>query len=319
MNGRDLRIDAIKGILIILVILGHALFLEFKETSWETPLFNGIYCFHMPAFIFISGYFFPSSLKKNFSNVVSQKFKRLIVPALFFSSIIGLIYILSPEFIECGLDFKLICLLIIEYWYLICLYCLTLLYYYLIKGKLVYKILIGLFYIIGIYLYYSHPIVMIIDCQVIRMFLCFGAGVVYSMYKTKISNLLIAIIFFISIIIVISNRFCNGYVLTSYSPIFRILDGLSFCFISIPILFFVVKVLPKKIMIFFANNGRYSLSLYLIHMLIYRAFLFGHYYLGRGTYKSLILFIVMYVLSLLICRLIVKSCNPQYKYLFGLS
>jgi fucose 4-O-acetylase-like acetyltransferase len=53
---RDLKIDNAKGVLIVLVVFGHLL-----ETSggWADPLFSliltGIYMFHMPAFIFLSG------------------------------------------------------------------------------------------------------------------------------------------------------------------------------------------------------------------------------------------------------------------------
>lgn len=53
---RDLRIDNAKGVLILLVVLGHLL--EFSA-GWSTSLFSllltGIYMFHMPAFVFLSG------------------------------------------------------------------------------------------------------------------------------------------------------------------------------------------------------------------------------------------------------------------------
>ncbi len=53
---RNPRIDNAKGILIILVVIGHFLLpLEGMHTRFVTNLFYLIYTFHMPAFIFISG------------------------------------------------------------------------------------------------------------------------------------------------------------------------------------------------------------------------------------------------------------------------
>lgn len=49
---RDLKLDGLKSILIFLVVLGH---LSFKEPL-GIPLHRIIYAFHMPAFVFVSGY-----------------------------------------------------------------------------------------------------------------------------------------------------------------------------------------------------------------------------------------------------------------------
>ena len=53
---RDAKWDNIKGILIILVVFGHV-FYPYKGTGMTEYLVKGIYFFHMPAFIFVSGYF----------------------------------------------------------------------------------------------------------------------------------------------------------------------------------------------------------------------------------------------------------------------
>ncbi len=68
--------DNIKAVLIFLVVLGH--FLE--QISGEHILFilKMIYVFHMPAFLFISGYFAKYSVKKTLY--------RLIFPYIFFQS-----------------------------------------------------------------------------------------------------------------------------------------------------------------------------------------------------------------------------------------
>ena len=52
-NNRIFALDNIKGILIILVVFAHIL----KNKAEADPIVIGIYFFHMPAFIFLSGYF----------------------------------------------------------------------------------------------------------------------------------------------------------------------------------------------------------------------------------------------------------------------
>ncbi|MBK8894135.1 MAG: acyltransferase family protein [Propionivibrio sp.] len=48
--------DNLKGILIVFVVAGHYLF-EFREQRGIQEVLYAIYIFHMPAFLFISGYF----------------------------------------------------------------------------------------------------------------------------------------------------------------------------------------------------------------------------------------------------------------------
>ena len=49
--------DSLKGILIVLVVLGHAIQGVYGEDVESNRIWNIIYSFHMPAFFAISGYF----------------------------------------------------------------------------------------------------------------------------------------------------------------------------------------------------------------------------------------------------------------------
>ncbi len=62
---RNYRLDIFKGILIFLVVFGHFL-LPVKEREYAlfNKLFFFIYSFHMPAFIFLSGYLYYDSWKR---------------------------------------------------------------------------------------------------------------------------------------------------------------------------------------------------------------------------------------------------------------
>lgn len=70
---RDYFFDNIKGFLIILVVFGHAIqYLAFKRNSPALlGLFMLIYSFHMPLFIFISGFF---SKKTNSLKLINLAF-----------------------------------------------------------------------------------------------------------------------------------------------------------------------------------------------------------------------------------------------------
>lgn len=53
---RDYRIDTIKGLLIILVIMGHIIIELDNANIINHGVMGLIYIFHMPLFILISGY-----------------------------------------------------------------------------------------------------------------------------------------------------------------------------------------------------------------------------------------------------------------------
>ncbi len=76
---RSAVLDLAKGILIILVFIGHVPY-------GETPLKSLIFAFHMPAFFIISGILMRSSqsLSLPFSAYAAKRAKRLLIPVIFF-------------------------------------------------------------------------------------------------------------------------------------------------------------------------------------------------------------------------------------------
>lgn len=61
---RLIWIDSLKGWLMILVVLGHAIQSSLGDTCFQNHLWNLIYSFHMPAFMAISGWFAFSNTSK---------------------------------------------------------------------------------------------------------------------------------------------------------------------------------------------------------------------------------------------------------------
>lgn len=77
MANRLYYLDNLKGLLIILVILGHAI--QFTLPDYENAFaFRFIYSFHMPLFFFISGYLANRGCFKK--GVISKRVLQLLVP-----------------------------------------------------------------------------------------------------------------------------------------------------------------------------------------------------------------------------------------------
>ncbi len=84
-NERNQFIDYLKGILIVLVTVGHAFQfgLYQDERVWAHPLFKGIYMFHMPLFMGISGYLsYTGIIKVKFLKFSVNKLKAYLIPII---------------------------------------------------------------------------------------------------------------------------------------------------------------------------------------------------------------------------------------------
>ena len=76
---RDTFIDALKGLTILLVILAHALQRSLPDIE-SNIIFNSIAAFHMPLFMFLSGYILHINKATYDINWIKRKCLRLIVP-----------------------------------------------------------------------------------------------------------------------------------------------------------------------------------------------------------------------------------------------
>ncbi len=76
---RDYGIDWLKAFAIVLVLVGHAIQYSLGPDFDSNIVFRGIYSFHMPLFIFISGYLISPGKKVGF---LWKQFKLLMIPFL---------------------------------------------------------------------------------------------------------------------------------------------------------------------------------------------------------------------------------------------
>jgi len=85
---RDPYFDNLKGVLIVLVVMGHCVNLFRDSDPYCNCLFHLIYAFHMPLFFFVSGYF-----SKNTDKVSRKAFEALIIPAIPFELVYYILHV----------------------------------------------------------------------------------------------------------------------------------------------------------------------------------------------------------------------------------
>ena len=98
---RDGYFDTLKFVLMLFVIYGHAIVFGLKNSDLIKGIYIFIYTFHMPLFIFVSGYF-----SKNVQKSKTNKFALRFIETYIVCQIAWLLYLfifrlwlvsLSPE------------------------------------------------------------------------------------------------------------------------------------------------------------------------------------------------------------------------------
>ena len=82
MGQRLEHMDLLKAFAIFSVLLGHATEQLSGGLFWDHPVWTFIYSYHMPLFMFVSGFFFTSSLKRSYGEVCRIKLRQLGIPSL---------------------------------------------------------------------------------------------------------------------------------------------------------------------------------------------------------------------------------------------
>jgi len=91
---RIIPLDVAKGICIILVVIGH--YCPDNSPGWYVWIHDLIYSFHMPLFMFASGYLYMATRKKeSYGNFLLKKIKRIIIPYFTVSVLVVTLKLLS--------------------------------------------------------------------------------------------------------------------------------------------------------------------------------------------------------------------------------
>ncbi|MCM3118067.1 acyltransferase family protein [Neobacillus sp. MER 74] len=120
---RSKYFDNAKFILIFLVVFGHLISPLKEEDGILFTLYTVIFLFHMPAFIFISGYFAKGFKKKGY---IVKSIKKILLPYFIFQIIYSVYYYLNGQ--EASLEFDFLHPHW-SLWFLLSLFCWNLLLY----------------------------------------------------------------------------------------------------------------------------------------------------------------------------------------------
>jgi fucose 4-O-acetylase-like acetyltransferase len=95
---RLIQFDIAKAIAIILVVVGH--YFPDNAPHWYAQLRSWIYTFHMPLFMFLSGYIYLAFKKQEpYGLFIQKKVHRLLVPYFAASAIIISIKLISQQYL----------------------------------------------------------------------------------------------------------------------------------------------------------------------------------------------------------------------------
>lgn len=134
-------IDQLRAVAIILVVMGHSIQNNTLEST-QAPLFSWIYSFHMPLFMFISGYVaFKTMYINKFSELfifIKNRALRLLIPYFTWSIIVNNFFFVRKS------NFNIISAVISavtvwnQYWFLFVLFILLVIYsiFFVISQKI---------------------------------------------------------------------------------------------------------------------------------------------------------------------------------------
>ncbi|WP_321519209.1 acyltransferase family protein [uncultured Bacteroides sp.] len=193
MNSRIEYIDRLKGFAILLVVIGH--FIECNVVKgYLHPLYSFIYFFHMPLFMFISGYVAKKYLKvelakpKEAFTFINKKIRSLIIPYLTWSLLIPMCFLSYNFKFDLFSRFEYLIFHHTYLWFLTTLFYLSLLFLvYEIISKILLKfkggriLCITILYITTMFLYHIFPNVVI--KSIFGYFPFYFLGVIIAQFK----------------------------------------------------------------------------------------------------------------------------------------
>lgn len=302
---RDLSFDYIKGVLIFLVVLGHVVTYIPYSTIADNWLFVFIYSFHMPLFVFISGYFFESEKYTEIKFLVLKKARRLLLPHLTYSFILLLIvFLFYPYFNHVIYDgnilscFKIYHVVLTSLWFLWCVFLCSvitnLIFNYCPKPWLVCVVLC-----VFMLLFYDYmPYKVFKDLQLIIQMPFFLLGMYYKVNKNWINKQARLILLLTGL---------GYFIMYESSGDKSLFYQLARNFFSVPLFFMLIKQMYRYkvgIPVFF-SWANVSLGIYIFHLLLmiltknnlYHEFRIGIGIYGQGYWVSL-------GISVVICCLI---------------
>lgn len=324
LTKRNIQYDYIKGIAIFLVIYGHTIsHIDLGQTSWwENPIYMFIYMFHMPLFIFVSGYFFNAN--RNPKNYVENKIKTLIIPAIIATPFIFIADCCSKGTFDIH---QFLSLLKGDLWFLKCLFICSICTYSVVficnKQKLTIwggKILafIVLFLMLQIIGYYKHGI--LFNAQHLYLFFILGhffrnsCAERWVLKHKRVSFLWSVILLGVSFHYWDYECYMyNSQPMDVLRATLRLMAGCA------GILLIMSSVYSLKNFYLFGNLGQHTLGIYIVQTIMFQ--FYGRKNLGLNEYPYDWIFVPITSVCILLISYITVLLLSKYKitrhYLLG--
>ena len=274
MKTRDFQLDNIKGVMILLVVIGHILECFTKGINGSF-LINLLYCviysFHMPVFTFISGYL--SKRTTRYATYGKKVIVSCLLPYIIFNIAYGFLYatlhhscvnifdILNPQW---------------TLWYLLSLFFWKIMVEPLSKLRYIFLITVFLSLYVGTIDSVGEFVSL---SRTICFFPYFCAGYLTSEeYLSKIRNgvlffpvtLFVAVMALVGIGITKNIPYNALYMDRSYNVVglsnqYGIMLRTEYLFIGLICIWFFFAVIPGKSLKFLSEFGRHSITVFLAH------------------------------------------------------
>lgn len=324
-------IDIMKGIAILLVVLGHVLGAFYTNRKLVLPLdyrllYVTIYSFHMPVFFVIGGLFADRWVERSFKTAVVEKIQRLAVPYLFFGFLLAIVKEYGGGYANTlgGLKAFMKALIVPFnlFWFLYILFFFFIIYYIIVHYRIVRNAKFC-FWVLSLILFFVHsflPNIWILH-RFSRFLVFFSSGTymlrILDNYKGSFEKKG-HVIFFMFVIALVGYDYF--YILKKYhymNSLFFITGFLGFFCIYI-----VSQAIEKKADVYSSLIlwGKQTMQIYCLHPFIIGALrvLFNKYMKVQYLYP--ITFILAFF-TIIICHLLIKKMNTENKFckiIFGL-
>lgn len=320
MKERSVFFDDLKGVLILLVIVGHVISICPGCDGANNILYLLIYSFHMPLFVFISGYFSTSCYKRGFREMLNGRLKRLILPLLIYSTIICVLFFVSGASEQENKSvLHKVYNIYVSYWYLINIVILTSIYWVGKKNWLL-CLFLTIIYFVCLFVYDLLPGYVLKDCQIIRLAPIFGLGILCKNCISKLPSKAILLLgLLMASIIVFVDRFYFGINIFDYPVYIRIIDGIACSYVFVFLYVIIYRFIKTKNNGFIISKiGKDSLAYYLIHLVFIRFISYFNIAPQYNFFNMVVLTVLITVLTALAISVIKKTISSKYHYLLGL-
>jgi fucose 4-O-acetylase-like acetyltransferase len=320
------EIEMLKGISIILVILGHAIIvypIDLHNILWCKILYDFIYTFHMPLFFAVSGYCF--SYNKNYVQFIKKKVVRLLFPYIIFSLPDLLLRAFSHNLVNRTTSIqdgiKSILLYGGQYWFLYVLFLIFLIYpsfERLLRSKTSYLFVFLLIFVLN---FIPLPTIFSIGTVVYWLpyfmaghFMKKGYNFKFSSTDDRLLNIKFfpgALILFFSLFILKESLGLNALFLKYSIALLGII-----CMLNI----IIHCKLGNLIKRFLIETGKYSLQLYLLNgylLVISRVLLINKLHISNPFIIIVVLTVLNIAIAMLICKYFVDKYN-LIRVIFGM-